>query len=281
VALMLTCGYLALRNERYWLAGLALTFTGVKPHWLLPAVALLKSEWRLRKPLVVSCAVVLALPFLWLGPAGIFDYVLLVTDRGQNDLNDSGFTTALLSWTGFFRAYTGQPQPQLWLFASLATGVAYLVIWLRAANSGLVLAASVLTALLVIPHSHPQDWILLAPVAAILLSLEWRPVPLAGIAAGLMAVWLGANDWRSAQMEMDATGTATYWVTLAAAALLGWLAALTVFEMVEAKWRSVRQNLTLHRPVERQSQEAAVVVATSDFGSYSRRPLEPERQPEG
>jgi hypothetical protein len=131
-----------------------------------------------------------------------------------------------LSWSGFFRALTGEPQPLLWLIASIATVVVYARVWLRS-GSAVTLAAAVPTFLLIVPHSHPQDWTLMATAAALLLSLRWSPIALIGIALLLFGLLLGANDWIYATRAVEQGETRVYWVSLAAAALLLWLAALT------------------------------------------------------
>jgi hypothetical protein len=168
-----------------------------------------------------------ALPFVILGPGAVIDYIRLVLDRGDGDLTNSTYGQALLSWSGFWRALTGESQPLLWLLTSIATLAVYARIWLTA-GAAVSLAAAVPTFLLIIPHSHPQDWTLMATSAALLLSLRWSPLGLAGTAALLLGVLIGANEWIHATRAVEDGASRVYWVSLAAAGLLVWLAALTL-----------------------------------------------------
>jgi hypothetical protein len=226
IAILMSSAYLALRAGRPRLAACLLAFVGAKPHWLFAAFALTWRRPRVLAILSLTCVVVLVLPFALLGTKGIVDYIALVSARGAGDLNDPVYGTALLSWSGFFRALTGESQPELWFGASAATIGCFLLI-LRRGNTEMLFAGAVLTMLLVVPHSHPQDWVLIAPVAAILLAKSpWRIAEL-GIAAGLLAIFLGANDWLAAQRRMDETGSSVYWITVAGFGLLAWLTAVT------------------------------------------------------
>ena len=228
IAGLMAAGYMALRAGRDLWAGVLLAGTGVKPHWLLPAFTLLRRKG-LIVPFLASCFVFLVLPFAILGPGAVIDYIRLVLDRGDGDLTNSTYGEALLSWSGFWRALTGESQPILWLAASLATLAVYARIWLKA-GSAVSLAAAVPVFLLIIPHSHPQDWTLMAASAGILLSLRWSPVALAGIGGLLLGLLIGANEWIHATRAVDEGETRVYWVSLAAAGLLVWLAVLTFVE---------------------------------------------------
>jgi hypothetical protein len=226
IACLLGGGYLAMRGGRPWLAGALFALTCVKPHWLLATFSVIK-EPRVGPALVVACVVVLGLPFLLVGPGGVLDYVGLVLDRGNGDLGDSTLPAWLTSWSGFFRAFTGNSQPVLWVLASMATIVLFAVVWWRS-SAAIALAASLPAALLIVPHSHPQDWVLLFASAAILLSLNWRPVPLLGIIVGLLAIFVGANDWEDARRVAAEGHFVVFWVTLGGFCLLAWLAAMAL-----------------------------------------------------
>jgi hypothetical protein len=84
--------------------------------------------------------------------------------------------------------------------------------------------------LIVVPHSHPQDWLLVVPAAAILLSVSWTTVARAGVASLLLATFVATNNWQAAQRQMDATGEAIFWVTLTAFGLLVWLTLEALYE---------------------------------------------------
>jgi hypothetical protein len=229
LSLLLTMGYLALRNGRYLLAGALLAFMALKPQWTFPGATAIRTQPRLILPLVAASFVLVVLPFALLGPDALIDYVRLVTGRGNDDLSNNLYSGAVLSWAGFFRALTGEAQPVLWLVASVVTLLVFGLLW-RFGRAEASIAGGVVVCLIVVPHSHPQDWLLVVPAAAILLSVRWGLVAHTGIASVLLATFLAANDWQSAQAQMDATGEAVFWVTLTAFALLVWLAAVSVFE---------------------------------------------------
>jgi hypothetical protein len=225
LAVILASGYLALRAGRGRIAALLLATMSLKPHWLLPGAATMLKERRHLAVFAIAAFALLVLPFAGLGAGAFLDYMDIVRSRGEADLSNPDYSGALLSWTGFFRALTGEPQTLAWLLASAATVAAYAVLWLRG-DDGLALAGGVLTTLLIVPHTHPQDWVLVAPVAAILLARTQSPVALAGTAVGLLAIFAAANDWPREQASMSREGQAVYWVTLAAFGLLVWLAAV-------------------------------------------------------
>ncbi|MPZ48483.1 MAG: DUF2029 domain-containing protein [Dehalococcoidia bacterium] len=250
LACLMAGGYLALRNGRHLIAAGLLATTGLKPHWLFPAAAVMVKDKRLLALFVAACFLLLALPFALVGPGAVFDYVALVTSRGESDLTDSSYSGALLRWTGFFRALAGEPRPELWLIASIGTVALFALVWWRS-GQGMTMAAGVVTTLLVVPHSHPQDWVLLLPAAAILLSLDWGRIGLAGVSIGLLAIFVGANQWPEAQRAMDRDGSAVYWVTLAAAGLLVWLAGLELAkgrlpQSVWWRWNGVQEPATVN-----------------------------------
>jgi hypothetical protein len=226
IACLTGLGYLALRNGKTRLSGLLLSLTGVKPHWLIPVLTLLRAEKRLILPFFGGCLVFLALPFLVLGPSAIWDYAHLVLARGEADVNDPTYAVALLSWSGFFRALTGEPQPSLWIVASAATLLCFLLIVWRA-RAEVALAGGTLTALLVIPHSNLLDWVLLVPVSAILLSLNWDRTQRVILVLFISLLYLASNLWLPEFSAVREGGRAVYGVTLAAFGLLAWLVAVT------------------------------------------------------
>jgi hypothetical protein len=201
---------------------------------MLPVLALWRRERRLVVPVLGGAIVFLAAPFLILGPGVVLDYVQLVTLRGSGDLTNDTYGTALLSWSGFFVSLTGESQPVAWLLACLATIVLFAAVWWRA-EATLGLVAAVLAALLVVPHSHFQDWILMAPVAAILLDHRWKPLHFRGVAAGLFAIFFGLVVWPGVFLWFDIEGPLPLVVTLSAFGLLLWLAGVTYVKEV-ALW---------------------------------------------
>jgi hypothetical protein len=134
-----------------------------------------------------------------------------------------------MSWGGFFRALTGETQPGMWMGASLITAAVFLVVW-RYGSTEYAIAAATIVCLIVVPHSHPQDWVAMLPVAAMLLASAANAF-MRGLTGGLLlAVLLGANDWPAAYENMQADGEAVFWVTPAAFALLVQLAFASVIE---------------------------------------------------
>jgi hypothetical protein len=230
LSLLLATAYLALRNGRTLLAALLFTLMALKPQWIAAGVASLRTHPRLIPPMFVFGLAIVVLPLAMLGPGAFEDYVRLVLGRGDDDLNEINFAGALLSWSGFFRALTGETRPDLWFLASVLT-VSVLVVLIWAGGTELAIAGSVLSVLIVVPHSHPQEWVLIAPVAAILLTLDWRPAARIGVAAMLLGIFLAVNDWPAAQRRMDANGEAVFWATLAAFALLVLLTALALLRL--------------------------------------------------
>jgi hypothetical protein len=72
IASLMAGGYLALRNGRMLWSGVLLALTGVKPHWLLPSLSLIR-ERGLIAPFLGGCVVFLALPFILLGPGAVIE----------------------------------------------------------------------------------------------------------------------------------------------------------------------------------------------------------------
>jgi alpha-1,2-mannosyltransferase/arabinofuranan 3-O-arabinosyltransferase len=214
--------YLEQERGRERLAGLYWALCAIKPHWMLfnGFVLLRRSSGVLRPFLVASAA--LALPFLLIGSRGIVDYVRLLTGRAEGDVADVNFTEAVLSWSGFFRGLASEPMPLAWLFMSALT-LALFVHLLRRGDFSLLPLAAGLTTLLVIPHSHPQDWILLAPGAAFLLRRQDSGRVKAVAVVLLLVIYSGLADWAG----MDTRHEVVYWPAPAAFLLLGWLCVLS------------------------------------------------------
>lgn len=203
-------------------AGAVLALAAIKPQWLaFPALALLRA----RPKAALGLAGVLSLmliPFLLIGAEGTLDYIRLVRARGSGDVGDDGFTEALLSWSGFFRAYSGAAKPEAWLAFSILTALAFLPVW-RSRNRDLLPLGAVLSTLLIGPHSHPQDWIIIAPAAGFLLRNQGG-LRLWVSASLLLAILAGLGAWHG----LSQSEKAVYWPTPAAFALLLWLSVLSL-----------------------------------------------------
>ena len=218
LALAIGWAFVLAERGRTLLAGLLLGLTFIKPQWLtLSSVSLIRTYPRAVLATLFSAAG-MVLPFAVIGARGVLDYVHLVFGRGKGDIGDNGFTEALLSWSGFVRAYSGDAMPHAWLALSFVTFALFAFVWLSGNRDHLPLAAMI-TTLLVVPHSHPQDWLLLVPAACFLLRAQsgLRLILSGAILAGLL---LALNDWSG----LDGRETAIYWPTLAGFTTLLWLA---------------------------------------------------------
>lgn len=210
--------YLQIRSGKPLPAGVFWAALILKPHWL---AAPLLGQARFSKRLLVSAAgagIVLSAPFVFVGPGGVVDYINLIVGRGQSDVADQSFAEAVLSWPGFFRGITGEARVEAGLLMSALTVLYYLMVR-RRGNADLLPAAGAAALLLVIPHSHPQDWIMLLPGAAILLHSQRNPVHIAVSSFLLLGIYLGLENWSSLA---DRRGV-IYWPTLMAFCLLVWL----------------------------------------------------------
>jgi hypothetical protein len=223
----LFCGaFLASESGRRVLASVLLVLIGLKPQWLpLPALALARRDPRSVPVMLAAGVVILVLPFALVGPGGLLDYISLVLDRGEGDLNSAGYSATNLSWGGFLTAITGSTQPALTVLLGLLTLGLFAAI-LRQGEPRLTWAGAALVTLLVLPHAHPQDWVMVAPAAALLLSYTRQPLLTAVSAAGLLAVYIAANNWPAAYADWETDGSAVYWVTLANLAVILWIIAL-------------------------------------------------------
>ena len=195
----------------------------LKPHWL---VLPLLGRQRIERRTAVAAALgvcLLALPFLIVGPQGTLDYVRLLLGRGSGDVADESFAEAVLSWSGFFRGLTGDAQVGAGLVMVALTLLYYAAVRLRGDAAHLPLAAAA-TFLLVVPHSHPQDWIILVPGAAILLRSQTRPLEIGVTVLLLLGVALGLENWSGLRDRRDVI----YWPTLFGFGLLVWLCVLAM-----------------------------------------------------
>ena len=209
--------YLWMESGHFRGAGWLWALLLVKPHWLMaPAITVSPLPMRSARTLAVGFALMMA-PFALVGPEGMLDYARLVLGRGQGDLADDSFAEAVLSWPGFFRGLSTDAQPLLALMMITITLVLFLAVR-RRADASLLPIAGVATMLIVIPHSHPQDWILLAPGAALLLRSQTSPYEILVSAVLLLGLHFGMEHWTGLLNR----AFVFYWPTLAAFCLLVW-----------------------------------------------------------
>jgi hypothetical protein len=221
--------YIALDSGGGVRSGLYWGLLAFKPHWLLaPATAAISRRARVLRPLLLTL-VALATPFLLVGVDGCIDYLRLLLGRGQGDVVDANYSEAVLSWPGFFRGITGEPSSFGWLAMS-ALSLALVGLVLRFGRRSALPLASTLALLLVLPHSHPQDWVLIVPAAAIALRDESNALRLAITALLLVILHRALQEWSGLAVRDQAV----YWPTLAAFALL----TLLVLAGSAREWRA-------------------------------------------
>ena len=247
LSVLLSAGFLSLRDGRYRRAGVLLSLMSMKPQWLFPPVVATTARPRLFMPLLLASAAVVLLPFLLLGPRALLDYVALTMGRGSEDLSNADFAGSVLSWVGFFRGLTGEVEPGMWLGASLVTIGVFLVAW-RYGRIEYAISSATVVCLIVVPHSHPQDWVTMLPVAAMLLAATTSIRARMATVVLLLAVYAGANDWPSAHADLLADGEAVFWATLAAFALLVQLALSSFIESRNTSRRTADDRLVYVPP---------------------------------
>ncbi len=216
LAVVLAASFVFMEAGHYRPSALMLVLAGLKPQWLaLPTLVLVARDRRALLWIAVSAFVVIGLPFLLVGWRGMGDYLNIVLDRGSGDISDQNFSSAILSWSGFLRAMTGQPQPVLWGVMAAVTLLTFVYLCLNGDHK-LTAAGSIVATLLVIPHSHPQDWVVIAVVGAIALSRNAPLLSNLGTSVCLLAIYFAANDWPRESYEVSIGHHTVYWITLAA-----------------------------------------------------------------
>jgi len=230
IAVALTGAFMALEKGRGGLASAALMFALAKPQWLAASSAVaVRLRPRMALPLGGATIAVGFLPFLLIGPGSIADYVDLATSRGISDLSDVRYAAGLLSWPGFFWALSGDVQTEASLAMTALSLAAFALVLLRG-DRYLSWTAAICTTLIAVPHSHAQEWILLAPAAAILLA---RPGPPSGFAVSAVlsvCAYLAVNSWLFARSAVLDGERSLYLATPAALLIVLWCAVLPLLE---------------------------------------------------
>jgi hypothetical protein len=164
-----------LRDGRDKRAGIWLGLLLIKPQLLIAAVLLL--IWKRRsRTLLVAGAVDLALGVVSLamiGWAGIGDYCRIAVMSATGDSSLAFFPQTMHNWRGFFlRADIGEWAAPAAAAASLLTILALLWIWRGEwnPNPGKLIALIFVT-LLVSPHCHDHDFILVGLALAVLVPI--------------------------------------------------------------------------------------------------------------
>jgi hypothetical protein len=238
IALSSGLGFYFVKRSRQRLASLAMTPAIVKPQFLaFNWLAIVRKDKKAALWLAGFAALAL-LPFLLIGPGGVRDYIDIIRVRADLDTNEAAFARIVLSWVGFYFTLTGGPINPV-LLAGLDVITLALFLWIvREGDLSLLPIAGATVSLLVVPHSHHQDWFLLVPGAAFLLGRQTRPVFGVVSAALLLAIFIGVNTWDHAARAAAGGGHGVFVSVIAGFALLVWLAALPLLE----RWQESRAS---------------------------------------
>jgi alpha-1,2-mannosyltransferase len=177
VLLCFSAAYLAFRNQRDWLAGIALGCLAFKPQFLvaIPLVLLLARQWKIFFGVTISACVQIAFTYFSFGPAVMHPYL----DRLLHSASRPGATELTFSPIQMHSLYSFWEllipwQQGVWVFYAISSllviGIAA-AIWKSSASPELRFSALILAAVLVNPHIYIYD--LLALVPAFLLVAHW------------------------------------------------------------------------------------------------------------
>jgi hypothetical protein len=177
VLLCFTGAFLAMRADRYFVAGIALGFLAFKPQFLvaIPLILFLARTWKVLAALIVSSTAQLALARLYFGPAVMRSYFEMLRNAphwiGTAELSLApiqmhslrSFWTLLLPWPLAATA--------LYLLSSIAVIALAAAIWRSAMPLEFRFSALLLAAVLANPHLFIYDLLALAPM--FLLLANW------------------------------------------------------------------------------------------------------------
>jgi hypothetical protein len=172
-----TAAFLALRANRFWLAGIALGFLIAKPQFLLgvPLVLLLAQAWKMLGGLILSATAQLAFARLYFGADVMRAYlnVLLHPSSWISAAELSQAPTQMHSLRSFWTLLLPWPNAALALYAltSIAALAIAVVIWKSSSQMPLKFSALILAAILINPHQFVYDLVALIP--ALVLLLDW------------------------------------------------------------------------------------------------------------
>jgi len=226
LSLAVGVAFLSLQEGSPGRRGLWMALVLVKPHFFpFNAASLLRLDQRAWRTMFIVGVLVLV-PFLLVGPAGIKDYLHITSTRAHLDTTKLPFATLVLSWPGFFAAWSrGDVSPYLVYAAAFVTLILFLIV-LRRGDRFLLPMAAALATLIALPHSHIQDWFLLVPGAAFLMARPTHHALRFMNVCLLFLLYLAVNDWSGAFLRLMHSRSEIYWATPAAFVLLIWLVAL-------------------------------------------------------
>lgn len=166
-------GYLLLRADRRVLAGLTLCLVLVKPHFLIGValLLLLRRDWRTLGTLACAGVPLLIVPALLTGPSTLLDNVkeLATYGSGGKLAVNAQF---MANWRGFIVSATNSNRLLYWApgFAVIAVGaIAVALARWRDGSLERDYSIAVLLPLLVSPHLHTQNLVLVLLPAALAL----------------------------------------------------------------------------------------------------------------
>ncbi len=163
----LTAGYLALRGDRTWWAGVAFGFLAIKPQFgvAIAVVMLARREWRVIGGAIAAIAAQVGLSMLVLGTGPMLAYVrMLRRSPGLAALLEPDLSL-LHSLRAFWTLLVPSQTAALALYALTAGGVLVLAarLWRPSVRLSVRYAALVLATVLVSPHLGVYDLVMLVP----------------------------------------------------------------------------------------------------------------------
>ena len=170
----LTAGYLLLKDNRPRAAGIALALVLVKPHMLLGVglLLLVRRDWRALGSLAAVGLPLLIVPALLSAPGALLDNMRIIASYPGAGKALSVNAAVMPNWRGFIVSLINNDSIWLWFpgFAAIAVAVAGAAVtrWRTAAFDQSYALAAMLP-LLVSPHVHTQNLVLLLLPGAILL----------------------------------------------------------------------------------------------------------------
>jgi hypothetical protein len=168
----LTFAWLALRRDRWWLAGMALGSLCFKPPFLIAALASVAASRNLRLAagVVVGAGIQVAAVAILVGPGVWADYLDKVAVLLRSPEMFEPKPWQMHNIKGFWRLLLGDRDIvfALWLASVPPVLLAVDHIWRRTASADLRIAAVVVATVLLNPHLYIYDLVILAvPFAAI------------------------------------------------------------------------------------------------------------------
>lgn len=190
----LVLAYLSLREGRPRMAGLALCLVLVKPHMLAGAglLLLVRREWTALGTLAVAGIPLLVLPALLSAPEALIDNLRIIASYPGADKELAVNAAVMPNWRGFVVSITNSDNIAFWLPGVLIIApVAIAAAVRRFRDGGLdqAFAVAAMLPLLISPHAHTQNLVLLLLPGAILLETylgEGAPAPRQLRAANLL-----------------------------------------------------------------------------------------------